>query len=126
MAKGKKRGKKSGLANPAALDGSQDTPPPTAGAPIPVEVKAPDKLRMLNMRFRESTMDSLWDVAEARGMTMKQVVTHALREVGVQVAEKDLQDGSPKRRFVYRTGVTPDAATKDQPRKDPPSPARPR
>jgi hypothetical protein len=57
-----------------------------------------DEPTTLNLRLRMSSVEAIAATAEARGMTMKQVVTMALREAGVAVAEADLEDRSTKRR----------------------------
>jgi len=38
------------------------------------------------------------DAAKERGLTMKQVVSHALRDAGISVAKADLEDRTPRRR----------------------------
>ncbi|MBE7157428.1 MAG: hypothetical protein INR62_03165 [Rhodospirillales bacterium] len=58
----------------------------------------PDGPTTLNLRVRRSTVASLEAVARERGMTMKQVVAHALRTAGVAVAEADMEDRTPRRR----------------------------
>ena len=36
--------------------------------------------------------------AKAKGMTMKQIIGHALKAAGVAIAEADLEDRTPRRR----------------------------
>ena len=57
-----------------------------------------DEPTTLNLRLRMSSVEAIGAVAEERGMTMKQVVTLALRDAGVAVAPEDLEDRSTKRR----------------------------
>jgi hypothetical protein len=64
-------------------------------APPPAPVDAPTTL---NLRVRTSTIEALMDAAKERGMTMKQVVCHALEAAGVPVAPADLEDRTPRRR----------------------------
>ena len=64
-------------------------PPPTERAPSTT----------LNLRVRMSTITALEKVAKERGMTMKQVVAHALRDAGVPIADADLEDRTPRRKM---------------------------
>jgi hypothetical protein len=52
----------------------------------------------LNLRLRMSSVEAISAAAESRGLTLKQVVTLALRDAGVTVAPEDLEDRSTKRR----------------------------
>jgi predicted HicB family RNase H-like nuclease len=64
----------------------------------PARVSAEDKPTTLNLRVRTSTVAALAAEAEARGLTMKQLVAQGLEAIGVQVAAADLEDRTPKRR----------------------------
>jgi hypothetical protein len=61
-------------------------------------VPPPDPATTLNLRVRMSTIDAIMAAAKERGLTMKQVVSHALRDAGVGVAEADLEDRTPRRK----------------------------
>lgn len=52
-------------------------------------------------RMRTSTLASLARVAHGKGMTQKQIVCIGLRSMGVDVAEADLEDRSPRRRQQF-------------------------
>jgi hypothetical protein len=52
----------------------------------------------LNQRFRRTTVANLASAAEARGLTMKQVVAQALQATGVTVDPADLEDRTPRRK----------------------------
>jgi hypothetical protein len=74
-----------------------------------VEPKAPpsappeeDVTVAFNMRLKASTVDSLERAAKGMGLTMKQVITNALAAAKVEVAEADLEDGSPHRQRKRR------------------------
>ena len=58
----------------------------------------PDSPTTLNLRIRTSTATALIDTAQSQGLTMKQVVCHALQAAGVAVAEADLEDRTPRRK----------------------------
>jgi hypothetical protein len=64
-------------------------------APQPPLIDAPTTL---NLRVRTSTIEALTVTAKERGLTMKQVVCHALQAAGVAVAPADLEDRTPRRR----------------------------
>lgn len=64
-------------------------------APAPVVEPEKDHSRPFHTKFRHSTVASLEAVAQARGMTMKQVIAHALVEAGVAVNPVDLEDRTP-------------------------------
>lgn len=87
---------KSRVARPTAEDALRIA---GATAPLqpPAQVKADDGATTLNLRVRKSTVDSLAAVARSRGMTLKQVVVHALAASGVEVAAADLEDRTPRR-----------------------------
>ncbi|MCU0987957.1 MAG: hypothetical protein MUC89_24075 [Acetobacteraceae bacterium] len=75
-------------------------PEPTPAAAPLVSAAAPEAERaeILNLRLRPSTIREIVRLADERGMTMKQVVTHALRDFGAQVAPRDLEDHTSRRR----------------------------
>jgi hypothetical protein len=77
-------------------------PPLPASYPIiatPATPPAPvDTPTTLNLRVRTSTIEALMGVATHKGLTMKQVVCHALQAAGVAVAPSDLEDRTPKRK----------------------------
>ncbi len=56
-----------------------------------------DKPATLSMRFKESTIASLQAMATERGTTMKQALAELMRAGGVEVAEADMEDRTPKR-----------------------------
>ena len=66
--------------------------------PTRVEPDATDLPTTLNLRVRTSTVKALADAAEAKGLTMKQIVCQALQSAGVKVAPGDLEDRTPRRR----------------------------
>ncbi len=66
-------------------------------APVVEQPAAPDPSETLNLRLRRSTIRAISATSKARGLTIKQIVTHALREAGIQVANVDLEDRTPKR-----------------------------
>lgn len=72
----------------------------TEAAPQQPPAVAPvaDPLTTLNMRFRTSSVNALATAAKERGLTMKQVVAHALQAAGVTVAPADLEDRTPRRK----------------------------
>ena len=67
-----------------------------SGSVVPVHVS--DTATTLNLRMRRSTVIAIESTAKAKGMTMKQVIGHALKEAGVAIAEADLEDRTPRRR----------------------------
>jgi hypothetical protein len=74
------------IAADRAGEGAQTTAPP------------PDPATTLNLRVRMSTINGIMDAAKERGLTMKQIVSHALRDAGIHVAQADLEDRTPRRR----------------------------
>ena len=66
---------------------------PPSAPPQPVDAPT-----TLNLRVRTSTVEGLMEAAKVRGLTMKQVVCHALQAAGVAVAAADLEDRTPRRR----------------------------
>lgn len=69
-----------------------------AGRQPPAVLAKPNPLTTLNLRIRESTLAAVVANAKARGLTMKQVVCHALLEAGLQVAVADMEDRTPRRK----------------------------
>lgn len=57
-----------------------------------------DVLTALTVRLRQSTLDAVLASSEKRGVTLKQVLTHALRDAGIKVAAADLEDRTPRRK----------------------------
>jgi hypothetical protein len=45
-----------------------------------------------------SSVEAIAEAAETKGLTLKQVVTLALRDAGITMAAEDLEDRSTKRR----------------------------
>ena len=76
------------------------TPAPTLAlvqaSPAPAHAQ-PDPSETLNLRLRKSTIRAVAAASKARKLTIKQIVTHALRDAGIQVADPDLEDRTPKR-----------------------------
>ena len=72
----------------------------TAPHQPPAQVTAPvvEASTTLNLRVRVSTVAGLADAAKAQGMTMKQVLCHALQAAGLPVAPADLEDRTPRRK----------------------------
>jgi hypothetical protein len=70
----------------------------TAPTQPPAQMATSDRLTTLNMRLRETTVNAIMATAKARGLTIKQVVAHALAETGVPIAPADLEDRTPRRR----------------------------
>jgi hypothetical protein len=77
-----------------ALRGDDPTATPNAVGAAP----RTDLPATLNLRLRTSSIEAIAAMAELRGVTLKQVVTLALREAGVTIAAEDLVDRSTKRR----------------------------
>ena len=73
-------------------------PDPIATAPTG-SVSEREPSTTLNLRVRMSTITALEAAARDRGMTMKQVVAHALRDAGIPIAEADLEDRTPRRKM---------------------------
>lgn len=70
----------------------------TAPAQPPAQITPEDRPTTLNLRVRTSTVAALVAEAEARGLTMKQLVAQGLEAIGVRVAPADLEDRTPKRK----------------------------
>lgn len=70
----------------------------TAPTQPPAQMATSDRLTTLNMRLRETTVNAIMATAKAQGLTIKQVVAHALAEAGVTIAPADLEDRTPRRR----------------------------
>jgi predicted DNA binding CopG/RHH family protein len=71
----------------------------TAAAPSqpPPQVHQ-DGATTLNLRLRKSSLAAIAARAQEQGMTLKQVICHALAGAGVGVADSDLEDRTPRRR----------------------------
>lgn len=78
----------------AAVRRAEPTVPP---ARVETDLRN-DAPTTLNLRLRIRSVEAIAAAAEARGLTMKQVVTLALRDAGVEVAPEDLEDRSTRRR----------------------------
>ena len=52
----------------------------------------------LNLRMRRGSVHAIEAAAKAQGLTMKQVVAHALKRAGVAIADADLEDRTPRRK----------------------------
>jgi hypothetical protein len=67
---------------------------------LPVEVPAiPEDPQVgLNIRVRLSTSNAIEAAAVSRGVTMKVLVMEALAQAGIEIANLDMQDRSPRRR----------------------------
>jgi hypothetical protein len=77
--------------------------PPAVATPMPSPAPASQAggeggSTTLNQRFRKTTVANLTAAAEARGLTMKQVVAQALQAAGVEVDPADLEDRTPRRK----------------------------
>ncbi len=70
-------------------------PPAVGRSPLAAEARS----TTLNLRMREGTIAALGRKAKAEGMTMKQIIAHALAAAGVEVAAAD-----PAALFDLRTG----------------------
>ena len=70
----------------------------TAPSLPPTQIETADRPTSLTMRLREGTVAALADVARDRGLTIKQVVAHALKKDGVAVMPSDMEDRTPRRR----------------------------
>jgi len=73
----------------------------TAPQQPPAQIAEPsmaDNPTTFNLRIRRSTVSAIEATAKERGLTMKQVVAHALQAAGVTVAAADLEDRTPRRR----------------------------
>jgi hypothetical protein len=82
----------------AATTAPQHPPTQISSPPAPPPFPPTDPATTLNLRVRISTIEALVDAAKGRGLTMKQVVCHALDAAGVKVAAADLEDRTPRRR----------------------------
>ena len=70
----------------------------TAPGQPPTQVPIADRPTTLNVRMRTSTVAAITARARERGLTIKQVLCHALAEAGVSVDPLDLEDRTPRRR----------------------------
>ena len=66
----------------------------------PVQLNTVDRPTTLNLRVRRSTIAALTAAAKARGVTMKQLVAEGMQAIGVEVAQADLEDRTPRRKGV--------------------------
>jgi hypothetical protein len=64
----------------------------------PAKLESQDRPSTLNVRLRSSTVAAITDRAREKGLTIKQVVSHALADAGIAVAQADLEDRTPRRR----------------------------
>ena len=64
----------------------------------PAKLQSEDRPSTLNVRLRNSTVAAIMSRAREKGLTIKQVVSHALADAGIAVAEADLEDRTPRRR----------------------------
>ena len=68
----------------------------------PAQVQQPERVAdtptTLNLRMRRSSVGAIEAAAKAQGLTMKQVVAHALKRAGVAIADADLDDRTSRRR----------------------------
>lgn len=84
--------------HPPTQINTQAAPVNRGGEGAQAAAAPPDPATTLNLRVRMSTIEAIMEAAKGRGLTMKQVVSHALKEAGVAVAEADLEDRTPRRR----------------------------
>ena len=85
---------------PTRLARQTEAPPPPQSRPAePLSSK--EVTGAFAFRMRTSTLASLARVAHSKGMTQKQIVCTGLRAMGVDVAEADLEDRSPRRRRQF-------------------------
>ncbi len=66
----------------------------------PAQLPKSDLSTTLNLRVRVSTVMALAQKAKTSGLTQKQIICRALAEAGIEVADKDLEDGTPRRKGV--------------------------
>ena len=76
-----------------------EAPPPPQFRPA--EPPSREVTGAFAFRMRTSTLASLARVAHGKHMTQKQIVCMGLRAMGVDVAEADLEDRSPRRRQQF-------------------------
>jgi hypothetical protein len=69
----------------------------TAPSQPPAQIEMSDRSTTLNLRLRETTINAITATARTRGLTIKQLVAHALAETGVAIAPADLEDRTPRR-----------------------------
>jgi hypothetical protein len=72
--------------------------PPQATPSASAQKRDPNAAAQLSHRYREGSMQALARFATARGMTQKQVISHALVAYGVEIMPIDLEDRTPTRR----------------------------
>jgi hypothetical protein len=68
----------------------------------PAQIETLDRPTTLNLRFRESSVGAITATAQARRLTIKQVIAQALADAGVALAAADMEDRTP-RRGIRRT-----------------------
>ena len=66
----------------------------------PVRLAIPDRPTTLNLRMRQSTVTALLAAAKVRGVTMKQLIAEGIQSLGIEVAQADLEDRTPRRKDV--------------------------
>ena len=66
----------------------------------PAQMGAEDRSTTMNLRVRMRTIAGLATRVRETGLTQKQVIMHALRDAGVEVAAEDLEDRTPRRKGV--------------------------
>lgn len=72
-----------------------------AGRVLPAAVPSRERRKVLiNVKVTEDLALALAQRAEAEGVTQKQVITRALAAAGLPVDPSDLEDRTPRRRFV--------------------------
>jgi hypothetical protein len=69
----------------------------TAPSQPPAQMEMSDRATTLNLRLRETSINAITMTARDRGLTIKQLVAHALAEAGVAIAPADLEDRTPRR-----------------------------
>ena len=86
-----------GITRPSPKAAVATARPPESTRP-PTTLPADDRPTTLNLRVRQSTFHALMEASRERGMTLKQVICHALAGWGVPVAEIDKEDRTPHRK----------------------------
>lgn len=79
-------------------EGPVTRPEPESAQAVAPPQPAEERAEILNLRLRRSTILEINRLARERGMTMKQIVTHAIRDAGANVAPRDLEDHTARRR----------------------------
>ncbi len=70
--------------------------PPTLIRQMEGQGSIADTATTLNLRMRRSSIDAIEAVAKAHFLTMKQVIVHAPKAAGLEVADADLEDRTPR------------------------------